>query len=242
MATGLQYGNKINVWAWLNNLTLGNDIAILTNAGAPTSGTSGTGAKKAGPGCLLIDTTNKNIYMNTNTKVSPTWTLLLRGATFSGDATVSAAGVVTLANTTIKTSTTLLTNAQVKALRATPITVVAAPGAGFIVYPIAAWLELVYGGTNAFTSAAADNLALKWKDSTGVALLTGGLQAFLQGTASAFNNLLPNAIGSDVNVLKSVADNQPLVIHNISASEIAGNAGADNTLNLVVKYAIHPTL
>lgn len=49
-------------------------VMIVTNAGAPSNGTSGTGAGVAGPGSLLIDSTNTNLYQNTNTKASPTWT------------------------------------------------------------------------------------------------------------------------------------------------------------------------
>lgn len=49
-------------------------VFLLVNAGAPTSGTSGTGVNLAGPGCLLSDTTNKILYINTNTLASPTWT------------------------------------------------------------------------------------------------------------------------------------------------------------------------
>ena len=45
---------------------------LLVNAGAPTNGTSGTGAGEAAPGSLLVDTTNKRYYVNTNTKASPT--------------------------------------------------------------------------------------------------------------------------------------------------------------------------
>lgn len=52
-----------------------NDVWLLTNAGAPTSGTSGTGAGTAGPGSLCIDYTNAKLYINTNTKASPTWTV-----------------------------------------------------------------------------------------------------------------------------------------------------------------------
>jgi hypothetical protein len=72
VAQATQFGTKLNIWAWLTNLMF-NGIGILTNAGTPTNGTSGTGAKKAGPGCLLIDITNKVLYINTNTLASPTW-------------------------------------------------------------------------------------------------------------------------------------------------------------------------
>jgi len=77
MANSTQIGSSGigNIWAWLKNL--GNQqIGILTNAGAPTSGTSGTYVNKAGPGCLLIDTTNTKLYINTNTRTSPTWTVV----------------------------------------------------------------------------------------------------------------------------------------------------------------------
>ena len=62
-----------NIQACLRALA-DNDLLPVVNAGAPTDGTSGTGAGFAGPGCLLIDTTNKFLYINTNTKASPTWT------------------------------------------------------------------------------------------------------------------------------------------------------------------------
>jgi len=52
------------------------DVQAITNAGAPTDGTSGTGAGVARPGSLLVDTTNKDLYINTNTAASPTWSVL----------------------------------------------------------------------------------------------------------------------------------------------------------------------
>ena len=64
---------KFNPLAWLRNMS-DYALAILTNEGAPTNGTSGTFAGQAGPGCLLIDVTNKFLYINTNTQASPTWT------------------------------------------------------------------------------------------------------------------------------------------------------------------------
>ena len=52
----------------------GNEVLpTYTNAGAPTNGTSGTLAGLAEIGSLLIDTTNKVLYQNTGTLLSPTW-------------------------------------------------------------------------------------------------------------------------------------------------------------------------
>jgi len=48
----------------------------LAGAGAPTDGTSGTGAAVASPGCLYQDITNAKLYINTNTKASPLWTVV----------------------------------------------------------------------------------------------------------------------------------------------------------------------
>ncbi len=53
---------------------IGNDVFIMSFAGAPTDGTSGTGADWAGIGSILTDRTNGALYVNSNTKASPTWT------------------------------------------------------------------------------------------------------------------------------------------------------------------------
>ena len=59
---------------------------IWNNAGTPTSGTSGTFAGSAQPGDILSDTTNKKLYVNTNTAASPTWSQIVTGGVaFSGD-------------------------------------------------------------------------------------------------------------------------------------------------------------
>ena len=55
---------------------IGNGAWIFSNAGTPTDGTSGTGAGFAGPGSLVTDTTNAVLYINSNTKASPTWTIV----------------------------------------------------------------------------------------------------------------------------------------------------------------------
>jgi len=52
------------------------NLQVVKNAGTPTDGTSGTKVGKAGPGCLLIDTTNAELYQNIGTLASPTWTII----------------------------------------------------------------------------------------------------------------------------------------------------------------------
>lgn len=70
---GVSSWTPINMWAMLRAL-INNNVPVLTVAGAPTNGTSGSYAGQAGPGTLLIDYTNGILYVNTNTSASPTWT------------------------------------------------------------------------------------------------------------------------------------------------------------------------
>jgi len=51
-------------------------VLSLSGEGAPTDGASGTGAGVAATGCLYQDTTNGVLYINTNIKVSPLWTVV----------------------------------------------------------------------------------------------------------------------------------------------------------------------
>jgi hypothetical protein len=144
--------------------------------------------------------------------------------------------------TVLRACTLAITNAQAKALRATPLTIVNAPGAGKIINPVSCTVGLIYGGTNAFTSAINDVLGLKYKDGTTASLFTGAVQGFIQATTNSLSLMVPAvAAGSTVNITKANADNQPLVVHNITASEIAGNAGADNTLLVTLTYQILPS-
>ena len=61
-------------------VSLGNDVVFLKVAGVPVDGVSGTGAGVAGPGSVVSDYTNANLYVNANTKASPTWKLVTRAA------------------------------------------------------------------------------------------------------------------------------------------------------------------
>jgi hypothetical protein len=61
-----------------SGVTLTNSVAIMTGAGVPTDAV--TGANYAGPGSMYIDITGKNLYINANTKASPTWKLVTRAA------------------------------------------------------------------------------------------------------------------------------------------------------------------
>lgn len=58
-------------------IRLTSDVVIMPpRSGAPTDGTSGTGAGFAGPGSMYVNIANGKWYTNTNTKASPTWTVI----------------------------------------------------------------------------------------------------------------------------------------------------------------------
>lgn len=57
-------------------IMLKNSVRVIVLAGVPVDGTSGTEAGVAGKGSLVIDSTNGKLYINTNTKASPTWTVV----------------------------------------------------------------------------------------------------------------------------------------------------------------------
>lgn len=156
----------------------------------------------------------------------------VRGLLF-GDAVGNALRAVTLA----------ITNAQAKAFRATPLTIVGAPGVGKVIIPVSCTVALIYGGTNAFVQGGAgDNFSLKLKDGSGASLMSGGIGAFTQNTTSALSMMVPGlAAGSSSNITKANGENQPLVVHNPAAAELTGNAGADNTFLVTLTYLIQPT-
>lgn len=100
-----------------------------------------------------------------------------RPVTLSGDVTVSNAGVTAIGASkitsamldekTIKYATVTLTNSQIKNVRATPIEVVAAPGANKVIQFLGAALQLDAGAN--VLSEVDDNLAFKYENGSGAA-------------------------------------------------------------------------
>ena len=130
-----------------------------------------------------------------------------------------------------------LISAQIKLIRATPITIAIAPGAGLTANFRFAQLFSKYGGTNAFTGA--QNLAFRYVDGAGVTIsqaVTGA--AFLDTTGNVVTNglALVNAIAT-----QAQCENKAIVIHNVGAAEITGNAAGDNTITVRIYYHVLPT-
>lgn len=190
------------------------DIFFLSGSGAPVDGASGTGVGLAGKGATYTDASTGAMYTNVGTKSSPVWQII--------------GGYFALS----------FTSTVVKALRATPQTLVAAPGAGKVLEFVSAELYLDYGGTNVFTESAA-NLAVKYNNGSGVQVSqTIESTGFIDQSADTRTVGLPKI---DQIVAKTGCENLPLVLHNLGAGEIAGNAANDNVLRVRGYYAVHAT-
>lgn len=144
-------------------------------------------------------------------------------------------GSADLNETLIKYATVTLTNANIKALRATPITLVAAQGANKVVELVSATLKLV-AGANVLTETI-DNMAIKYTDGLGVAV-SQAIEAtgFIDAAVTTVTNALPVI---DAIAALSASANKALVLHNTGDGEYGGNAAADATMVVKVAYRVH---
>jgi len=203
-----------NAWAMLNGW-IRDDLLHISDAGAPTDGTSGTGVTRCGPGSLYINKTDGSVFVNAGTKDSPEWHQL------GGDGSLY--------------EEVSLTNAEVLALRAAPKTLVAAPGAGKVLEFLSA--TLLFDRTGAYTESA-DNLTIKYVDGSGAAASQAiETTGFVDAAADAITNALPKI---DILGVKTLFENQALVLHNIGDGEFGGGNAA-NVLRVKVRYRIWPT-
>lgn len=125
----------------------------------------------------------------------------------------------------------VLTSAQVKALRASPQTIIAAQGSGTFISVVSVFSKMTYGGTNVFTNGQACELFY-----AGSSVFTSGAAVSSQITASVstyatatFGTIVPAA---------TACENNALLIKNNGASEITGNAANNNTLTIAVLYRV----
>lgn len=130
-----------------------------------------------------------------------------------------------------------LTNAEIKALRATPKTIIAAPASGKMIQFVSATL-LLKAGTNVLTESTA-NLGFKYTNGSGVQVSeTVECTDFIDQAVDTITNARPQL---DAIVAKTGADAKALVLHNLGAGEFAGNAANDATMKVRVAYYIVAT-
>ena len=90
-ASGFDYGMDLNLQDAVGGggsvqpykkaeIRVSNNVVVMTGAGAPTSGASGTGDNFAGPGSMYVDITGADLYIQAGTISSPSWKLVTRAA------------------------------------------------------------------------------------------------------------------------------------------------------------------
>ena len=125
-----------------------------------------------------------------------------------------------------------LTSAQIKALSATPITLLAAQGAGTSIVPLQIQAKMTYGGTNVFT--APQDITVKYTTSVAnfLAVIVG--TGFIDQAVSMYNL---TGIDQDVIAAATVVENAAVILFN-EAAAITGNAAGDNTVTVTMIYTV----
>lgn len=127
-----------------------------------------------------------------------------------------------------------ISSGELLALRATPKTLVAAPGAGKVLEFCGAVLLLDATATAYVESSA--NLSVKYTNGSG-AKVSDDIEAtgFIDQTADTMTTARPKA---DAIVAKTGCENQALVLHNIGAGEYTTGTG---TMRVKVSYRVWTT-
>lgn len=169
------------------------------------------GAAGFGPGAIFIDTSSGRRSVNQGSSSS--------AAFYSVDSVAP-----------VQYAEVSITAAEMKAIRATPKTLVAAPGAGKVLEFISATAIMDY--VAAFTESS-DDIVIRFTDGSGaIASTTLDTTNFLTATSDQIRTHKP--IVTDITPVA----NSPLVLHNTGDGELAGTG---SPVRYKVAYRIHAT-
>ena len=130
------------------------------------------------------------------------------------------------------TGNILITNAQIKALRTTPITVIAAQGSGKMISIISATVKFNYGGSNVFVTGG--NLELHINNTSGILYSAWNSAIYTGSVDNIYGVVGPQANGATT---QGVMENLPVVLTTASSNP-TGNAANDNTLLINILYQV----
>lgn len=170
----------------------------------------------------------------TITLVNQNANLVFAGATSGGAAQPSFRALVAadLPGTILTSATVALTSANILALDGTPITLVAAQGAGFTIFPLQIIITFT-GGSVAYTDAGGAVSFLA--GSLAQALVSNGV--FLVTVSPNKTVQVLNFAGTATAANPPTCDNAPLTISKITNNFAAGNG----TASIQVLYVVLPT-
>ena len=144
---------------------------------------------------------------------------------------------VAVKETFLRQASVTLTNAQMLALRATPIEIVPAVGAGKTIELVAV-SAFFNRGAAAYTETA-DNIALRMNNGTGSVLATLEATGFVDAAGDAVTYAAPAATPPNLTAAGELS-NPSLVLHNSGDGEF-GAGDAANTVKVTVTYRVHTT-
>lgn len=134
----------------------------------------------------------------------------------------------------IMVATRQLLSSEVKALHAVPITLIATPGSGNVIWILNGIGKMNYGGSNVFVAAAAQTIGVFYGTSTGNKAFTSVLNGQIVAAASSYTIDVDTAITG----VATTWENTAVILANPIATEISGNAANDNTITVQVVYRI----
>lgn len=143
-------------------------------------------------------------------------------------------GAASAASTGVhKAVTVTLTNTNMLNLRATPITIIAAPGAGIINIPL--YGCMIFNRTAAYTETA-DNMALRYTNGSGT-ICSGTIEAtgFVDASADAVCQITPAPTAVGITSTAGEISNAAIVLHNTGDGEYGGG-NASNTVIVILHY------
>ena len=159
-----------------------------------------------------------------------------------GAVSITTSGVgntLTITGQPIFVKKVFLSAAEIKALNATPKVAITAAGANKAIVVLGAASQLYYGGTTAFTAAAAQTIELYYGTATPIDAAASSLVSNSMITSVA-NKV--TVLGSKVNFLddqaQALIDNVNVTLYNPIATEITGNIADDSYIMVSIAYFI----
>ncbi len=137
----------------------------------------------------------------------------------------------------MRVATVIMSSATLKTLRASPVTIVAAPGANKTIMVLSSTCKLNYGGNNAFVNGGGGTIQASYGGNAGNVILAQVLGAS-QISLTANRTALAWSGNTPVTQNSSVYENTAITLINSSATEYSGNAAGDNTIGVSICYYI----